>query len=386
MPSPNDYLRLTDSCFLKQLEQPCVYNITTDELYETNQEAFVFLRRCDGSYRVRELKFEQQFLDWCLREGIITTAPERTQRSLVIEAAPSPSLRYLELQLTSRCNLTCKHCYLGEATPLDLHMETILRICKQFQRMQGLRLLLSGGEPLLHNDFWTLNKVLPDFGFRSVLLTNGTLIDKAAARNLKVHEIQVSLDGIGASHDAIRGKGSYTRALRAITELRSLGKDVSVATMVHAKNLKDFPALSELIKSMGIKEWNIDVPCAAGRLAAHKELQVDYSVAAPLLNYSFGGGLYASSGNFACGAHLCTVFPDGRVAKCGFFGEEPAGHIDEGLKLCWERMQPIRLEQLDCRCDYIEECRGGCRYRALLAGNRFSPDPVQCSLRGVSRK
>ena len=201
-----------------------------------------------------------------------------------------------------------------------------------------------------------------------------------------MHEIQVSLDGIGVSHDSIRGKGSYARALRAITELRNMGKDVSVATMVHAGNVGEFTALSELVKNMGIKEWNIDVPCVTGRLADHKELQVDYSTAAPLLKYSFGGGLYASSGNFACGAHLCTIFSDGKVAKCGFFGDEPAGHIDEGLKICWERMKHIRLEQLDCHCDYIQDCRGGCRYRALLSGNRFSPDPVQCALHGVSRK
>jgi radical SAM protein with 4Fe4S-binding SPASM domain len=386
VPSPNDYLRLTDSCFLKQLEEPFIYNIATDELYETNQEAFDFLRQCDGSHRINKLTFEQQFLNWCRKEGIISTLPKRSKRTFIIEPVSSPSLRYLELQITSRCNLTCKHCYLGEAKPLDLPLKTVLRILKEFERMQGLRLLLSGGEPLLYGDFWTLNDALPDFGLRSVLLTNGTLINRTTARNLKVHEIQVSLDGIGDSHEFIRGKRSYTRALRAISELRNLGKDVSVATMVHARNIDEFTALSELVKTMGIKEWNIDVPCAAGRLAAHKELQVDYSAAAPLLNYSFGGGLYTSSGKFACGAHLCTIFPDGKVAKCGFFGDEPVGYIDEGLKTCWERVEHIRLEQLDCQCKYVQECRGGCRYRALLSGNRFSPDPVQCTLRGVSSK
>ena len=102
-------------------------------------------------------------------------SPQRqSERSVPSLSRPRnlPSLRYLELQLTSRCNLTCKHCYLGETTPLDLPAETILRICKEFERMQGLRLLLSGGEPMLHNDFWTLNDALSDFGLRSVLLSN----------------------------------------------------------------------------------------------------------------------------------------------------------------------------------------------------------------------
>jgi sulfatase maturation enzyme AslB (radical SAM superfamily) len=248
--SPNDYLCLSDNYFLKQLEEPYVYNIRTDELYETNQEAFQFLKLCDGSRQVGELNFEKKFANWCLKEGILTTAPERRQRKFVVAAAPTPSLRYLELQITSRCNLKCQHCYLGEPAALDLPQKTIMHVLEEFQRMQGLRLLISGGEPLLHPDFWAINDSLPSFGFRSVLLTNGTLIDQATAKKLKVHEIQVSLDGIGTSHDIIRGKGSYTKAINALRRLHKLGKDVSVATMVHTKNLNDFPQLSSLIKKM----------------------------------------------------------------------------------------------------------------------------------------
>lgn len=373
MLSPNDYLRLSDNCFLKQLEEPYVYNIGTDELYETNQKAFDFLKLCDGSHQVGELKLEKKFVNWCLKEAVLTTAPERRQRNFVVEAAPTPSLRYLELQITSRCNLKCQHCYLGEPAALDLPRKTIMHVLEEFQRMQGLRLLISGGEPLLHPYFWTINDALQSFGFRSVLLTNGTLIDQATAKKLKVHEIQVSLDGIGPSHDIIRGRGSYTKSLDAIHELRKLGKDVSVATMVHAKNFKDFPKLSSLIKSMGIREWNVDVPCVSGRLAEHKELQVDHQEAAQFLKYSFGGGLYTSSGDFACGAHLGTILPDGRVTKCGFFAEESVGYIDEGLRTCWERVKHLKLNQLECQCNYIQECRGGCRYRALLAYNIVAP-------------
>jgi radical SAM protein with 4Fe4S-binding SPASM domain len=381
--SPNDYLRLSDNHFLKQLEELYVYNVRTDELYETNQEAFEFLKLCDGSRQVGDLNFEKKFVNWCLKEGILTTAPERRQHKFVVAAAPTPSLRYLELQITSRCNLKCQHCYLGEPAALDLPQKAIMHVLEEFQKMQGLRLLISGGEPLLHPYFWTINDSLQSFGFRSVLLTNGTLIDQATTKKLKVHEIQVSLDGIGPSHDVIRGKGSYTKSVNALRRLHKLGKDVSVATMVHAKNLKDFPQLSSLIKKMGIKEWNVDVPCVSGRLAEHKELQVDHHEAAQLLKYSFGGGLYTSSGDFACGAHLCTIFPNGRVAKCGFFAEEPVGYIDEGLRTCWQRIKHIKLKDLECQCDYIQECRGGCRYRALLAKNIYSYDPVQCYFRGV---
>jgi len=379
----NKYLALSTDCFLKRLENPCVYNITTDELYETNEEAFEFLELCDGSHRIAELKYEEEFVEWCLNEGLLKLTSKGSQRHFILEAAPCPSLRYLELQITARCNLKCLHCYLGEARKIDMPVNTILAGLEEFEKMQGLRLLISGGEPLLHPDFWIINGLLPQFGFRSILMTNGTLVDRQTAEKLNVHEVQISLDGLEHSHDIVRGRGTYKKAINAIKELRRQGKDVSVATMVHAYNLNDFPKLKKLFAEMGIKEWNVDVPSIAGKMAENKELQVPYHEAAPLLEHSFGGGLYTSAPGYACGAHLCTVMPDGDVAKCGFFSEYPAGNIRDGLGNCWERITHIALHELECRCSFIEECRGGCRYRAKLEKDIYSPDPVQCYFRGV---
>lgn len=383
MLSLNDYLELSPDCFLKSLEEPCVYNIETDDLYETNNEAFDFLKLCDGSRQISNLIFDKTFLDWCLKEKILVTSRQVVKRQFILQKAQTPSLRYLELQITARCNLRCRHCYLGPAKAQDLNLEQIMAIIQEFEQMQGLRLLISGGEPLLHPDFWSINDSLRGFGLRSILLSNGSLIDNIAAKRLKVHEVQISLDGIGDSHNYLRGKGSYDKAIKAIRELRSLGKDVSVATIVHAQNLGDFPKLKTLVEEMGIKEWNVDVPCCAGELCDNKEIQVPPSKAAPFLKYSFGGGLYNSSPGYACGTHLCTVTPDGKVAKCGFFSDKPVGYIKDGLRNCWGRMKHITLDELECHCQYIEECRGGCRFRASLENNIYAPDPIQCYLRGV---
>ncbi len=173
MLSPNDYLVLAPNCFLKNLEEPCVYNIETDELYETNKEAFDFLQLCDGSRQVRDLGFERPFVSWCLDEGILTLTREGSKRRFLLYKSPQPSLRYLELQITARCNLNCRHCYRGTPEPTDVTLEQIKYILQEFQQMQGLRLIISGGEPLLHPDFWAINDMLPHFGFRSILLSNG---------------------------------------------------------------------------------------------------------------------------------------------------------------------------------------------------------------------
>jgi MoaA/NifB/PqqE/SkfB family radical SAM enzyme len=134
--------------------------------------------------------------------------------------SPVPSLRYLELQITDRCNLRCHHCYIGDGLSQDLSVKNIEEILEEFEEMQGLRLLLSGGEPLLHPNFWEINERLKDYAFRSVLLSNGILITRDVARRLRVREVQISLDGMKEGHESIRGTGTFTKTLAAIDHLQ----------------------------------------------------------------------------------------------------------------------------------------------------------------------
>jgi radical SAM protein with 4Fe4S-binding SPASM domain len=259
----------------------------------------------------------------------------------------------------------------------------VLRALKEFEEIQGLRLLLSGGEPLLHPQFWRVNNLLRDYDFRSVLLSNGTLITKKVAKRLQVHEVQVSLDGMKEGHESLRGRGTFRKALMAIDHLHEAGIQVSVATMIHKDNLKEFDSLAGLLQAKEIKEWNVDVPCIEGRLKENENLCPSLAEAGPLLNYGFGGGMHASQESYCCGAHLCAILVNSHVAKCGLFSQDPVGSIDEGLSACWERIPRIQLKELTCNCSEIEACRGGCRFRAKLQGDIFQPDLFQCYARGV---
>ncbi len=392
------YIALAPHCALKRLEVPCIYDIANDELYEINDEAYQFLLQCSRGEQVDVKKADEEFIQYCLSENLLALTETPAKKNGIPDQAPVPSLRYLEFQLTDRCNLRCRHCYIGEGLhwpnrrwPFgqghlrrqDLPYEAILEILKEFEKIQGLRLLLSGGEPLLHPHFWEINEVLRDYAFRSVLLSNATLITKAIAKRLRVHEVQVSLDGMEEGHEAIRGKGTFTKTLSAIDHLQEAGIGVSIATMIHRENLNQFDSLASLMLSKKIGEWNVDLPCIAGRMAENRNLWVSPEEAGPFLRYGYGGGLHSSEKDSTCGAHLCAILANGQVAKCGLFSQEPVGSIAEGLRSCWERIPRIALKELACNCDIIEECRGGCRYRAKLRGDIFKPDLFQCYARGV---
>lgn len=399
---------LSSDASLKWLETPCVYHIKNDELYELDMSSFEFLKACSESGCGSQ---DKDFIDYCVKEGILTVDRVSAERPPLIKS-PEPSLRYLELQITNKCNLRCRHCYINPPSPpfnspltkggrrgvkggkggfsnknfKELSIKQIQKILEEFEQMQGVRVLITGGEPLLHSRFEEVNEMLPQFSIRKVLFTNGVLLSEKRIKKLNVNEIQVSIDGLENAHDSLRGKGTFKTAMKAVKRSLEYGFHVSIATMVYPGDIGDFEEMERLFKDMGVREWAVDVPCITGRLKDNREFQISPEDGGRYLRYGYGGGLHASSSGFACGLHLMSVMADGKVAKCTFYSDAPVGKTKEGLRACWQRIKHIRLDELKCDCDYIESCRGGCRYRAQLFGDPLGKDLYRCALYGIIKK
>lgn len=371
---------LSEDVILKWLESPYLYHIKKDELYELDNESFEFLKICASEEGCNAE--DSEFIEYCLKEGILTD-----RRVLVshppLKKSPEPSLRYLELQIVDRCNLRCKHCYIENKISNELSVNDIRNILREFEEMQGLRILITGGEPLLHSKFLEINEILPGFSIRKVLFTNGLLLGKELLKRLKVEEIQISIDGLEDGHDSLRGKGTFRLAMEAVKLSIDSGFDVSISTMVHPGNLEDLPTMEKLFKGIGIKEWNVDIPCIAGRLKENIGFQIGPKQAGRYLRYGYGGGIHGCVSGFACGLHLMAVLADGRVSKCTFYSDNAVGRIEDRLIKCWQRIKPIRIDELKCDCEFIESCRGGCRYRARLFGDPLGKDLYRCALYGI---
>lgn len=378
------FLALAPHCFLKRLETPALYDARADALYELDEEAVRFLAAAPALEDARRPAETAALVGFCRAEGLLV--PARAARPVAVPDAPPliPSLRYLLVHLTDRCTLRCRHCFIGAQTGTDLTLAETTRLADEFAALQGLRFIVSGGEPMMHRHFWKLNDLLPAYPFRSILLTNGTLLDREAARALRFHEVQVSLDGPQDAHDLLRGTGSFRRALAALRHLAEAGVPTSVASVVFAGNLERFDELEAILREFPLRGWSIDVPCPAGSMADSPALLPDPARAAALMARSFGGGFYGSSGGWACGAHLAAVMADGTIDKCGYFTGRRSGHVREGLAAAWPRLPRWRLEELSCRCPQLAECRGGCRFRAQASGDLLGPDPAMCLLRGVA--
>jgi radical SAM protein with 4Fe4S-binding SPASM domain len=378
------YLRRHPQAALKQLEQPCLYHCGTDELYELDATALTFLARCDGTRRGRELTTDAAFVTYCLEEGLLEALPypDPASPAMAVTGGQTPSLRYLELQLTHRCNLRCRHCYLGPPRPAELPLAAAVAIAEEFAANGGLRLLISGGEPLLYPALAEFLQEIGRLQLRRVLLTNGTLLSVATLRWLQIEEVQVSLDGWRHGHDRLRGTGSFDRARRGLAAVQEAGIPLSIATMVHQENIGEFDRLERFTREIGAREWGIDLLCPAGTLLDYPQLNVAVAAGVPLLRRAYGGGYHGASDGFACGRHLLTVLPSGAAVKCGFYADAPLGDARQGLVACWQQLRHLPVDELECRgCQVLADCAGGCRFRA---GAPLAPDPVMCALHGVS--
>ncbi len=374
---------------LRKLESHVAYDIVKDEMYELDEEALSFLGRCNGRNSLSNLGFEEynEAIELMLDQGILMLENGNNFREIRIPDGVLPSLRYLLINITDRCNLACKHCYLGKSEESEMNIEIFEKAVSQFESMGGLKLMISGGEPLLHARFWELMDILSSYELRVEVLSNGTLIDEKTARKLSqyVHEVQISIDGIH-SHDLLRGKGSYARSMKGISNLMNAGIPVSIASMVHRFNVKEFQDMEKLFSDIGIISWSVDVPCITGSLVENKDFILDVKEAAKLLRYGFGGGSHESSGDYSCGSHICAISPDSSVVKCGFFREEVTGKADD-LHSAWKKLCKnylFKLHELECNeCKKLLDCKGGCRFRAKLFGGIYAPDPLMCYANGI---
>jgi radical SAM protein with 4Fe4S-binding SPASM domain len=375
---------LSGQCVLRLLETPCLYHIKKDELYELDDEGLDFLLRSSvEGCEADQVGGDKEFVRFCLDEGILSTEPPGQSNRTVLRPQEAPSLRYLELQITRRCNLRCRHCFLGPPSNTELTPEEVERALDEFHSMHGLRVLITGGEPLLHREFEKINSMLPIYPVRKVLFTNGILLTDDLLDRLNVEEIQVSIDGLEGAHDSLRGKGTFRKALLSIEMALGKGFDVSVSTMVHGNNMGDFEKMEIMFKSMGIRDWTVDVPCFEGNLRKNSSFHLPPESAGKYLRYGFGNGLHGGGAGFACGLHLMTVMADGGCARCAFYSDRPTGHLREGLSSPWRRIRPVAISELECRCDEVETCRGGCRYRAALLGSERGRDLYRCVASGI---
>lgn len=165
-------------------------------------------------------------------------------------------------ELTPRCNLRCKMCYVRltpeQMAPLgrELTAQEWISLAQQCKDAGLVFVLLTGGEPTLRKDFCEIYEQLTMMGLSIAINTNGTLITdevKALWRRLPPAQVNITLYGVcEADYTALCGDGSaFLKVCEALDWLQSEGILVHLNTTIAPTNYKKWMELEEFAKKRG---------------------------------------------------------------------------------------------------------------------------------------
>ena len=195
----------------------------------------------------------------------------------------------LQFGITSKCNLRCKHCY--DDTEEHVHMpfnqcvevlDKFFTFCQQWNRYPMV--WLTGGEPTIHPKFWDILDYIvdrmdqPDDCYAAIL-SNGINLDADFVQKLEENPlliyVQISVDGARAeTHEAIRGKGTFEKALHALKLLRPTGIQTHIHFVVHKDNYEDGFEMTDVARRLGVDVLTVTrlVPWGRGKELIEKML------------------------------------------------------------------------------------------------------------------
>lgn len=305
----------------------------------------------------------------------------------------------LFIQLTERCNLNCKHCYIGKTNNKGnfFNITTSKKLLEEAVDLGIYDIDLTGGELFCEDYIFDLLEYADNLPIAIGIFTNLTLLSSEDIIRLSkfkcVKSITTSLDYFTKNkHDDFRGcKGSFEKTINNIIDLNRLGKSVTVNTMILPDNHNDIIKMINFFSSKKI-DIHLDRVIMKGN-AVHnidffktKELFEDVEFMASCIKMiGKEDEILSFIKNDSCGVGDNLIFVDknGRFQLCPGLTENISSKYFMGNTLM-EAINSTKNFSIGCfnvNCKYYNLCSHGCRERALEEnGNDCSPDNGVCKL------
>ena len=314
-------------------------------------------------------------------------------------------------ELTSRCNLSCRMCYVRQAAGAmtkvakELPASAWLDLARQAVDNGMVFLLLTGGEVLLRRDFFELYEPLTRMGLVLALFTNGTLITKDIAARLAQappSRTEITLYGAtAATYEAVTGvPGSFAACCAGIEALGSHRVPLGLKTTITRQNVGELEAMRQMAHNWGLPfsaAWLLSgrpdrIPSevedcrlsaadcvtleATDRASAHEWTEAALKETAPGSHHNF----YCQAGKAAF-----VINPVGEMNLCLVLTEPAARPLETGFPEAWKRVQqyvdsapPAASE---CRtCDTLAYCGRCPAWSMIETGTLTEPVPYLCEI------
>ncbi|OWT33747.1 radical SAM/SPASM domain protein, ACGX system [Methanobrevibacter sp. 87.7] len=330
-----------------------------------------------------------------------------------------------QFHITDDCDQRCKHCYIfseeNNKPILTMEYENVLKIfnncinmCKRLNRRPFFT--ITGGDPILHPDFWKILQFLKENEIPFGILGNPFHLDNEVCQKLAFYGCQfyqLSIDGLKETHDYFRKSGSFDITLSKIEPLKKAEIHANIMTTVSKLNINEIPKIIEKVveykadlftfarycptnfdktNQMSPEEYHELLDTCFKLYEKYNGCGTEFSLKDHLWTlYLYEKGLFTIDENLAndviydgcnCANGHLTILPNGSVYACRRMESEVGNGLTESIYNIFtgENMDKYRhYENFEkcSKCELLRFCRGCPAVSYGYTHNFYSPDP-QC--------
>ena len=351
----------------------------------------------------------QEFINMLINEGILNIGDKQASQDHYNDDFTIYPLQGVWLNIESRCNINCRHCFLGEKQQVDnkLSPQEMRQLAIEIRKIgskNGVKVDITGGEPLLRKDMIEIFEALNISGIEPNFITNGLLFTEEIISYLAKNKISttVSLDGFNKeSHEFIRGIGTYDKTVKNIKWCVDKGVPVTLSITIHLKNQHEVIDYFKFADELGVDRVIINFLNNFGNAESNGlKIPNEFTVIKKILEYAIEDArLFNKLIDTAisklietvlfpirtdcCGSGIntCAITANGDVYPCPSFQikqykaenirSRPFDEIWKDKKTFSEH-RSINVNTLNnvCeKCDFRLFCGGGCRAQAYYTNN-----------------
>lgn len=329
--------------------------------------------------------------------------------------------------ITDECDQRCKHCYIfseNNCKQLDSMnweqmksvVENCCEMCEVYNRLPYF--YITGGDPILHPDFWNLLALLKEREIPFTILGNPFHLTDEVCRKLKKYgcqKYQLSLDGMRKTHDWFRKPGSFDCTLEKIQCIKNAGIRSVIMTTVSGTNIKEIPDIIDTVVQAGVDVFAFARYCPTSEekdtgmtpqeyrnlldVCYQKFSKYEAEGCHTYFNrkdhlwtlYEYEQGIFKIPesaeqgmiyGGCNCGNCHLTILPTGDLYACRRFNSKVGNVFEDRIKDVWvcDRMEAYRdyTKFKKCsKCELLAWCRGCPAVTYGTTGNFYEADP-QC--------
>ena len=332
----------------------------------------------------------------------------------------SHSLEKLHFHLSRNCNLSCANCWIGSKPEIEsfvLPLSKVISIINEAESLGLKSIKLTGGEPLIYNDFGKLLDFLSQKKIDINVETNATInfekyLPIIASLRDRI-EFVISIDGYNHKSNSMQRAGSFEVIIENISFLRQYGIKTGITTLITSNNLKFINDIIKLGQKLNVNSHRLILNLnPTGRATKHLNSSISFKETLEVIDFVKKYSHYDESrkktphlyttlpaafqtthlkyfNTCFWGLNLCTVLSNLNVAICGSGYTNQnliAGNLEQmSLTDIWNTspiFKNIRNQRDSClkgvcsNCIFVKYCRGLCRAQAVAVyDDIYAPYP-----------